>query len=517
MKRRKFLQSTSAMSLPFFVGGIPFTGVGKNQLFDLVGDDNDKVLVLVQLQGGNDGLSSVLPLDHYDTLAGLRSNVLVPENSVLGITDTVGLHPSMGDMRRMWDDAKLGIIQGVAYPDQNRSHFRSTDIWHSASEPDEFLTTGWMGRYFDINHSSFPIDYPNSDCPDPFALSIGSVISETCQGVVSNYSLALSDPFSPGTVNIGEEGSTPNNCYGRELGYIRDIARQTNAYSETIIEAANKGNNLSSKYGEDNVLAQKLKTVARLVSGGLKTKIYVVQIGGFDLHSNQVLAGDPVQGRQSELMLQLSNALCAFQEDCVQLGIDDRVVGMTYSEFGRRIRSNESNGTDHGTAAPLFVFGSCVNPGILGSNPEINPDATVQEGVAMQYDFRSVYATMLMDWFGISEEKVRTVLFKDFQHLPLIKCATVANTEEATENLVEMTVAPNPFGNYFDLSFTTSRDWLKIGLFNAIGSQLRVISNQQFAAGTHTLKVSTPDLDSGIYFIRIAGRSSQKTVRVVKG
>jgi len=516
MKRRKFLQSSSAMSLPFFVGGIPLTAVGKNKFFDLVGDDNDRVLVLVQLQGGNDGLATLTPIDQYDDLAAVRSNVLIPENNLLGLTDTLSLHPNMDNLKRLWEDSKLGIIQGVAYPDQNRSHFRSTDIWHTASEPDEFLTTGWMGRYFDINHSVFPEGYPNDDCPHPFALSIGSVISETCQGVQSNFSLALTDPFSPGQVNLGEQGTAPDNCYGRELSYIRDIAKQTNAYSDTIIEAANRGNNLSSKYVEGNSLAEKLKTVARLISGGLKTKIYVVQLGGFDLHSGLVEEGAPGEGRQARLLRMLSDALCAFQEDCVQLGIDERVMGMTYSEFGRRVRSNESYGTDHGTAAPVFVFGSCVNPAVIGTNPEINPNASIEEGVAMQYDFRSVYATMLMDWFGVSEEKVRQVLFKDFQHLPIIQCASLSSSEEADKTLKSLTVAPNPFGNYFDVRFHTERDWLRISLFDAIGSELNIISNQSFNQGEHSIKVPTSDLPSGVYYVRIAGRTSQKTVRVVK-
>jgi len=170
MKRRSFIQTSSAVSLPFVVGGTKYVAVGKNKLFDLIGDDNDRVLVMVQLQGGNDGLASIVPLDQFDNLMQVRSNVMIPQNNLLNITDTLSMHSSMGSMKELFDDGNLNIIQGVAYPDQNRSHFRSTDIWHSASEPDEYLTTGWMGRYFDINHSSFPEGYPNNDCPDPFAL-----------------------------------------------------------------------------------------------------------------------------------------------------------------------------------------------------------------------------------------------------------------------------------------------------------------------------------------------------------
>jgi len=256
--------------------------------------------------------------------------------------------------------------------------------------------------------------------------------------------------------------------------------------------------------------------VARLVSGGLETKIYVVQLGGFDLHSGQVEAGVPGAGRQAELMQILSEAICAFQDDCIRLGIADRVVGMTYSEFGRRIRSNESNGTDHGTAAPILFFGSCINPSIIGDNADINPQADVQEGVAMQFDFRSVYATMLMDWFGISESDVRSVLFNDFQHLPIISCAPISDTSEPTEHAYDMSVTPNPFADYFDLAFSGNGESLRISLYDAIGSELKVISNQKFMKGSHQLKIETHTLPSGIYYVRIAGRNDQKTVRVVK-
>ena len=216
-------------------------------------------------------------------------------------------------------------------------------------------------------------------------------------------------------------------------------------------------------------------------------------------------------------MLQtLSEGICAFQEDCIQLGIADRVMGMTYSEFGRRIRSNESDGTDHGTAAPILVFGSCVNPSIIGDNADISVQATVAEGVAMQFDFRSVYATMLMDWFGISEEQVRTVLFDDFQHLPLLTCSAVS-TEDKEPALYDMSVAPNPFGAYFDLRFTGTGDTMRISLYDALGSELRIISNQKFTSDQHHIKIPTSELPGGIYFVRIAGRSQQKTLRVIKG
>ena len=515
MKRRSFIQSSSAMSIPFVVGGTSYVAVGKNKLFDLIGDDNDKIIVLVQLLGGNDGLSAVIPIDQYDNLVQVRSNVLVPQSSIINATDELGFHPSMTGMAQMWNQDQLAILQGVAYPNQNRSHFRSTDIWNSASASDEFISTGWIGRYYDLNHDAYPEGYPNDDQSDPFALSIGTIISETCQGSLSNFSLALTDPFNPGSVNIGQEGDVPDNCYGRELTFIKDIAKQTNAYSDTILAAAESGNNLSNKYDDDNLLAQKLKNVARLISGGLETKIYVVQLGGFDLHSNQAEIGDTTTGRQAVLLKTLSDAICAFQDDCVKLGIDDRVMGMTFSEFGRRIRSNQSTGTDHGTAAPLFVFGSCVNSSILGDNAIINIDASINEGVPMQFDFRSVYASMLMDWFGVDELDIRNVLFDDFQHLPIVTCELVS-TDDPLQDIISLETYPNPFDNYFTIAFTSENKKYRISLYDAIGSELKIISYQNFTFGRHELRVPTHELVAGIYFIRVADQKNQKTIRLIK-
>ncbi len=516
MKRRNFIKTTSAFSLPFFVGGNAFTAIGKNKLFNLINQDNDKVLVLIQLQGGNDGLSTLIPLDQYAALTQVRSNVLVPESSTIKISDKNAFHPSMNGMAEVWNKEKLNIIQGVAYPDQNRSHFRSTDIWHTASEPDEFLTTGWMGRYFDLNYSNYPEGYPNEDCPDPFALTIGTIVSETCQGVQSNFSLTVTDPFNPGTISEGVAGESPDNCYGRELDFVRDVAKQTNVYAEVISDAANKGNSLSSKYTPGNNLASKLQQVARLISGGMQTKIYVVQLGGFDLHSGQVENNNVLGGRQSELLANLSDAICAFQDDCELLGIDQRVVGMTYSEFGRRIRSNESLGTDHGTAAPLFVFGSCVNPTIIGENPSIDNQVSIQEGVAMQFDFRSIYASIMMDWFGVEESQVKEVLFKDFQHLPIIRSCEASSTDELTFESAKLEVYPNPTSDFSYLNFNSNNEHIRIALFDAIGSQIKVVINKKLEKGSHKILIETQDLSSGNYFIMLQGEQKQKTVKLVK-
>ncbi len=516
MKRRSFIQTSSAFSIPVLIGGFQVSSIGKNSMFNLIGADNDKVLVLVQLIGGNDGLNTLIPLDQYDALANVRSNLITPQSNLLSLTPTNSLHPAMTGMKAVFDDGKLGIVQSVGYPNQNRSHFRSTDIWNTASAADEFLSTGWLGRYFDTQYPNYPEGYPNAQYPDPFAITMGSQVSETCQGLSTNFSLALVDPSSLGTLNTGGIDTLPDGCYGEELGFVREVIQQTNAYAERLVETFENGNSLSAKYPDNNRLAQQLKTVATLISGGSNTKVFVVSLGGFDTHANQVVDGEPANGNHAELLQTLADAVCAFQDDLKLLGLEERVLSMTFSEFGRRIRSNNSFGTDHGDAAPMLLFGSCVNAGIIGDNPEISEDVSVQEAVPMQYDFRSMYGSVLMDWFGVEEALVKNLLFDDFQRIPIINdCAPTPTNEIAIEQ-VEAHAWPNPFSQWSKIKFNSENEHVKISLINSIGHEVRLLTDQQFTAGTHQIAIDGQGLAAGTYFYRIQTEGGQKTKRLVK-
>jgi uncharacterized protein (DUF1501 family) len=421
MKRRDFIKTSVFASIPLTLGGFPLFAMSRSKAA-FSGGDNDKILVLVQLQGGNDGLSTIFHADQYDNLQAVRGNILVPENTILNFNGNYGFHSALQGMKDVWQMGNLGIVQNVGYPNQNRSHFRSTDIWNSASSADEFDSTGWIGRFYDLNHATYPNGYPNTDCPHPFALTMGKIVSETCQGVNANYSLSLLDPLNPGTALVSAGGDIPANCFGDALSFVNDTVAQTNAYASVISAAANAGSNQSAKWTNlTTELSKKLKNVARLISGGLQTKIYVVQLGGFDTHDNQAVAGATTTGIHSGLLKELSDAICAFQDDLNLLNVSNRVVGMTYSEFGRRIRSNAALGTDHGTAAPLFLFGSCIENQILGDHPVIDTQVDIEAGVEMQYDFRNVYGTILSKWLGATETEVRNIIFQGFQSLPLFK------------------------------------------------------------------------------------------------
>ncbi len=489
----------------------------KSTIFSAIAEENDKVLVLVQLNGGNDGLSTITPLDQYDKLANVRSNILIPQSSLLNVGFNNAFHPNLPEVKGLFEDGRMSVVQSVGYPNQNRSHFRSTDIWTSGSPADEQWTTGWLGRYFQGNAPDYPTGYPNADYPDPFAITMGSLVSQTCQGTATNYSLAINDPFSLNPLLDLQGSPPPMTPYGEELTFLRQSIEQTNAYGEVILQAAENADNQVTYPGADaNPLANQLRHVARLIAGGLQTKVYIVSIGGFDTHANQVEDGDPAIGIHANLMRQLSEAVGLFQQDINLLGLGERVLTMTFSEFGRRIRSNDSLGTDHGDAAPLLLFGNCVAPGFIGDNPEIPADPGVQDAIAMQYDFRNIYGSVLTDWFQVSEEDVKSILFPEFTHIPLIEGCESTSTSELPPFL-EAIAYPNPFSNQVHLRFNCGHEHVKLSVFNGASQELQVLVNKKLHRGEHQFSFDGSGLPAGTYYFHLqleGGR--QKTKLVVK-
>ncbi|MFQ3296371.1 MAG: hypothetical protein ACI9JT_000078 [Polaribacter sp.] len=521
LNRRDFikLSTIASAALPITLSGFPLFANEKPKEYSFL-EDNKNILILVQLQGGNDGLNTVFNLIEYDNLQSVRSNIIVPENELLTVDGTTQFHPSMAGMQALYAEEKLGIIQNVGYPNQNRSHFRSTDIWNSASSSEEYISSGWIGRFFDAQNPEFPENYPNTENTDPFAITMGSIVSETCQGPNSNFSMVLKDPENPGTALASNEGEIPDNCYGNVLNFVNNTVKQTNAYADVIKTASNAGDNLSAKYANsnNNELSGKLKNIARLISGGLKTKVYVVQLGGFDNHDNQVIAGATETGKHASLLEELSEAIAAFQDDLNLLGINEKVLGMTYSEFGRRIRSNGSLGTDHGTAAPLFLFGSCAKNQILGTAPEIDTAVDFKEGVQMQFDFRNIYSTILTDWLGGSKSTTNTILFDEFDALPLFKtgCSAALSTNEFLLDKLEISIHPNPAIDYIDIKFFGNNEHVKITLYNTIGAVVRNITNKKYNLSPQIIKADLQGLPKGNYFLHFQSKGIYKTKKLIK-
>ncbi len=518
MKRRHFIKAAGlATSVPLILNGMKLSASPISPLFESMDPYSDKVLVLVRLNGGNDGLNVVLPLAQYSNLSKLRPNILIPENKALKLNTETGLHPAMTGFQQLFQGGKLGIVHSVGYPNQNRSHFRSTDIWQSGSGSNEYLDTGWVGRYFEKDHPAYPTGYPNANVPHPFAITLGSTVSETCQGTVGNFSLALTDPFNFGKLLEGKEKLFPDSRYGKELSFLRTSITQTNQYSEVITTASKKGKNQVT-YPTSN-LASQLKNVALLLSGGIKTRVFVANISGFDTHANQVSTNDTTLGTHRELLFLVSEAIKAFQQDLMAMGLQERVIGMTFSEFGRQIKSNFSSGTDHGTAAPLFIFGSCVDKQIVGKNPEIPATVPDQTGVPMQIDFRDVYGSVLQDWFGVTTADIKKYLFANYTRLPIIKnCAALTtDTEDLAFEPTSVKAYPNPFREVSRISFSlNASSWTRVSIFDNIGSELKVLISQQLGAGEHQFDFSADQFPAGVYFCRIQVGTEVQTLRLIK-
>ena len=430
MKRRLFLKYTiPSVIIPALMGGFKLQAfAGDPMIHSLLSTaTNDRVLVVIQLAGGNDGLNTVIPIEYYADYKNARSNIAIVESKILKLNgnDKTGLNPGMIAMQQLFNEEKLAIVQAVSYPKPNFSHFRATDIWLTGEESNQILNTGWVGRYLNYLYPDFPANYPNNTMADPLAIQIGSVVSPALQGPSFPMAMAISNPDSFYKMLNEKHLNADDSPSLDQIDFIRQISEKTDAYSDVIKKAAQKITKQSDKFAEKgkNPLSDQLKIVSRLIAGGLKTKIYMVSMGGFDTHAKQTEVDDTSKGAQAALLQKVSEAIYAFMDDLKLQNTENRVVGMTFSEFGRRIKSNASGGTDHGTAAPVFVFGKPVQSGIIGVNPLLAQNAVVNENIAMQNDFRAVYATLLTNWLDVSKTALPSILQPSFNLLPLIKPA----------------------------------------------------------------------------------------------
>ncbi|MCO4813191.1 MAG: DUF1501 domain-containing protein [Flavobacteriales bacterium] len=515
MKRRDFVKNMAFASVgtPILLNEMNFQSIGK-KLFNVTKSAEDRVLVIIRLNGGNDGLNTVIPRDQYANLALQRSNILIPETDVLSLTTEVGFHPVMTGMKSMYDSGKLGIIQNVGYPEQNRSHFRSMDIW-SSGLIETNATTGWLGRDFDNHYPNYPDAYPNIDNPDPFAISMGYEVSSTCQGLMANFSHAVNDPFD--VYNLAASSAVDDGTYyGSHIDYLTTLIDQANAYGAQINSAATAGNTLSSMYDPTNQLATQLKHVAQMISGGLQSKVYVLNINGFDTHDSQVNPTDTTLGTHSDLIKMLSDAISAFQDDLQLLGLEDRVAGMTFSEFGRQVASNASFGTDHGDAAPLFLFGTCLDFSLMGNNPTIDSTVVNQAGIPMEIDFRDIYASILKDWFGVTTTDIQSLFEHSVTFYPLLGACSVGIDEEEDLAKDKALIYPNPsFGNS-TIRFAAHNEWVKIVVFDLTGKQVAEVHDNNLNQGRHDIKMELADLKQGEYIVTIQKPSGNVNCKFLK-
>jgi len=556
MRRRDFLKNISlaTTAAPLMLNGVPLSIMaedGQIQRF-AAASENDRVLVVLQMHGGNDGLNTVIPIDQYSLYYNRRPNVAIPDfgsrkyitlDGTLDDNKQVGLHPDMVGMKQLYDEGKLGIVQGVSYENNNQSHFRGRDIWFMGGDYNEYLGSGWVGRYLDQVFPNYPEAYPNADMPDPLALEIGnevSLIFHRDNGIPVSISIRNPEQFFnlveelqgfQDKQNIDPRGIPPtaieNTYYGQQLKWILQLEEKSDTYAERLNFVYGQGSNSSVTYPElyplnapagylRNGLAGQLKLVARLLSGGSKTKVFLVRIGGFDSHAEQVEDYDPSLGRHSALLYHVSAAMKAFQDDLKNLGLEDRVLTITTSEFGRRIDSNASYGTDHGTSAPLFVFGKYAQPGVVGDNPDLT---TTSSNLPMQYDYRQVFTSILQDWFGASDTQVVNTMFGDYlnQKLPIIATGTPTSINDFINARFRLNNCfPNPANASTTFSFYINSElYVALNLFDIQGRLVKKIVNERKAMGLHEIPVDLQDLKAGTYLYKIEAGALKTSKKLI--
>ena len=492
--RRDFLAAIGATAgSALMMGTTPIRPMAGPIYRELMGMDSERVLVLIQLDGGNDGLNTVIPFDN-DIYRQVRPNVAIPRSQVLQLNNELGFHPSMDALMSMYNEGQMAILQGVGYPEQDLSHFRSTDIWMSASEADTYLNTGWIGRSMQVQAGDI------ASLPYPLAVQLGWGSPLLLKGDNRSVGMAVTntDMFNrlADSGKVYDESAVNTTAAGSEISFVRSVANDAFRYAGAIQAAANQGQN-AVQY-PDNFLAENLAIVARLIKGNLGARIYHVILDGFDTHADQ-------PDWHATLLMYLAQSVAAFQQDIAASGWQDRVLTMTFSEFGRRVEENGSRGTDHGTAAPLFLFGPTVRGGFYGDHPDL---ATLDTygNLHTNFNFRNVYSTVLQDWFGFSPSAAAGVIGASYASLGFVASPISTSTDQPLPEASFTLHAnyPNPFAQQTNIVFTLPKTTsLRINVFDTQGRLVQRVFDGVKTPGRHELSFTAANLPSGRYFCRI--------------
>lgn len=520
MKRRDFLKHGATIgvalnALPVMMGGFPVKAFGRSPLRDLLAQSataNDHILVIVQLAGGNDGLNCVIPYTDPNYSALRPTLGLKTSDNILPLPDhqSLALHFNMGGAASLYSNKRMAIVQGVGYPDPELSHFRGTDIWNTSTDSNIYATTGWIGRFL----NQLNPNYPPSQIPDgsaPLGIQFGASLSNLFLSKSGGMGIAINQLPTSANKSVHNYDDIPANppIPYVELEYVRTIQEETEVYSKTLLNRSVTTNKVT--YPTDNTLGDQLAQVAQCIASGFGTKIYLVYQGGYDTHSNQL-------SDQGANLQDLSDALKAFQDDLEAFTVADKVLTMTYSEFGRRPQENGS-GTDHGTAAPLFIVGTQVNAGVYGNDPALDAASLTAGSGNLTYqqdhDFRNIYATMMHEWLLDGADTDKTALIGNvltagdgntysqnasWKYLGLVQSQRNVVTSSDAPGLMLLENYPNPVSSQTSIEYVLPASMpVTLGVFNASGIEVERIIDARQEAGTHLAVFKPGLLPSGTY------------------
>lgn len=530
MKRRDFITSTlaagaMASATTQTLAGMKVTSNSPFFAFSPNVTDNDNILIIIQLFGGNDGLNTIIPAENPKYYQIRESIAVKKEQAKQWLSTDLYFHPAMADKSNyrngflgLMDEGRLAVIQDVGYENPNLSHFRSTDIWLSginSSDPQVRLSDGLIGRYF----AKTLVDYPAVLPPHPLCVQIGGTLSLMFQSEKGDMGIALTDPakfFELGQgLNPDEEELKEATAYANEFNFIRNVARQSDSYSNIVNDAFKNGKN-TVPY-EKTSLSTQLALIAKLISGGLKSKVFMCSIGGFDTHVEQQTFDDPMNGIHPSLLRQIANGITYFMRDALQQGFADRVVGLTVSEFGRRPFENGSRGTDHGAASVQFVFGegASIRSSRYGDAPAIDK-LDANQDLIYQNDYRRVYADVLENWFGATHDEAKEILGEDILPLGVIK-KRVTSVSPIENDEQGVNCYPNPTSGRGFVQFTMQQFGnVEISIFNTRGQFIQKVHSGFLSPGNHTLPYTLNEQGAYILSFRTNEHQFMKPLSVLQ-
>ena len=514
--RRDFLTQATAAAAGAFVMG---TGASARSvraashtplLQSLGRSETDRVLVIIQLGGGNDGLNMVVPYTS-DAYYRRRPTIGQAKSSLMVLDGDYGLNGAMESLDPMWRRGDLAVVHSAGYPRHSRSHFRSTDIWASASSATETAHDGWTGRYVDEaypSHVSDPLDFP-------VAVRIGGASSLLVRGSGGALGMSFSNAGQferlAQTGQFYDQSDVPDTLAGGELGFVREVYNSGLRYRDAVYNASQSGSNDADAAYPGGGLASSLAAVARLIKGGLGSRMFAVSIGGFDTHSNQL-------NRQPGLLRQIAETVSAFYHDLGATGDADRVLTMTFSEFGRTISQNGSQGTDHAEASPMLLFGGAVGGGLYGDGPGPVLDTLPDNASAlpMSVDFRTVYASVLQNWFGLEKPAADGILGGAFAPVDGLVAGAIVSAEAGAASAPTLgPVAPNPLRGRGTVPFTLAEAGpVTLRLVDVQGRVLLQTPHGTLSAGAHTAPLDVSGLAPGVYLLCLETGREARTVSV---
>tara|TARA_R110000868_G_scaffold132180_1_gene342744 strand:- start:8963 stop:10678 length:1716 start_codon:yes stop_codon:yes gene_type:complete len=544
--RRSFIQALGiAGSGSMMLGSNFLTASAPSPLTSAIAmAETDNILILIRLSGGNDGLSTIIPINQYDIYANARPNIYLPESKILRLTDEYGVPTYMKSLEPMWGEGQFKAVHGVGYEGQSLSHFTGSDIFANTDLSTTGFSgrdTGWMGRHFENLYPDYLSDFPGSRPEGPAAIQIGNYGSLVFEGEETNYAFVTNnidqlEQIAETGLQYSVDDALFDDCmYSDQIKFLRGVSNVTNEYAGKIHEAYMRGSN-QIEY-QTNGFARQLALLARLIKGNLGTKVYMISMGGFDTHGNQPLAHE-------RLMSNLSIAVDNFYDDLAFTQQDEKVLSMTFSEFGRRIFENGSNGTDHGKAAPTLFFGSGLNgSAFVGEHPSLD-EPNSRGNLEYTMDFRDLYATVLAEWLCVDIPLVEQHIMDGYTYTPVnlgFNCSGVdfpeitysdgnptppTPTDPTGENpnpeLVNA-IVHKPFYPtdstphiYLEMPFSAH---VNIQLFNIMGQYLGSVFNEMMLEGSTEINIRErlPSyLASGkyIYRIQVQNQNLSKSIMV---